>query len=209
MFTGLIQEKGRIKNIQRSSNTIKMTIEASKILLSDYKVGDSMAINGVCLTATDKTETAFSVDVMPETFQRTTFSTMKRGDEVNLELAMSVNQRFDGHFVAGHIDTTTRLVNKLRRENALVLEFHYPEILHGEIISQGSIAIDGISLTISNVTSRTFSVSIIPHSQEKTTIKNLKIGDLVNIETDVIGKYIKAQMNKLDSSNFQKGLYYE
>lgn len=209
MFTGLIQEKGKIKRIRRLSHTIRMTCEASETLLSNYKIGDSMAVNGACLTATDKTKTLFSVDIMPETFKRTTFSSMKIGDEVNLELAMSFNQRFDGHLVSGHIDTTTRLIKKIMHENSLVLIFQYPSELHGEIISQGSIAIDGISLTVSNVTSGTFSVSIIPHSQNKTTIKNLNVGDFVNIETDLIGKYVKAQNKILDNSKHNGGLHYE
>lgn len=209
MFTGLIQEKGKIQSIQRLSQTIRLTCQASEDFLSDYKIGDSMAVNGACLTATDIQKDRFSVDIMPETFHRTTFSKMKVGDAVNLELAMSVNQRFDGHFVSGHIDTTTRLTKKIHRDNAIVLTFQYPEALQGEIISQGSIAIDGISLTVSGVTNRTFSVSIIPHSQEKTTISQLNIGDFVNIETDLIGKYIKAQMNKFDLSKVKEGIYDE
>lgn len=209
MFTGLIQEIGKVKKMKRLSHTIKMTCEASEELLADYEIGDSIAINGTCLTATEKTTKTFTVDIMPETFQRTTFATMKVGDEVNLELAMSLNQKFDGHIVSGHIDTTTRLVKKEPYENALLLTFEYPNQLLGEIISQGSIAIDGISLTVTNVKNRTFSVSIIPHSQENTTINNINVGKLVNIETDLIGKYIKAQSNLYDSSELKGGLLYE
>lgn len=209
MFTGLIQEKGKVKKIQRLAHTIRLTCEASETLLANYAIGDSMAINGTCLTATEKSKTLFTVDIMPETFKRTTFANIKVEAEVNLELAMSYDKKFDGHLVSGHIDTTTRLVKKENYENALLLTFQYPNQLLGEIIPQGSIAIDGISLTVSNVTSRTFSVSIIPHSQSNTTIKNINVGELVNIETDLIGKYIKAQNRLFDYSKSKGELLYE
>lgn len=193
MFTGLIQEKGHIKSIQRQSHTIKLSCYASKKILSDYHIGDSMAINGVCLTAVEKNDSAFTVDIMPETFKKTTFSTLKVGSEVNLERAMLSIQRFEGHLVSGHIDTTTRLIQKRKLENALLLTFVYPEKNQGEIIPQGSIAINGVSLTVTTVKQGTFSVSLIPHSTEKTTLENLKLNELVNLETDMIGKYVKAQ----------------
>ena len=193
MFTGLIQEKGHIKRIHRQSQTIKLSCYTSKKILSDYQIGDSMAINGVCLTAVEKDDSTFTVDIMPETFKKTTFSTLKVGSEVNLERAMLPIQRFEGHLVAGHIDTTTRLIQKRKLQNALVLTFVYPEKTQGEIIPQGSIAINGVSLTVTTVKQGTFSVSLIPHSTEKTTLENLKLNDLVNLETDMIGKYVKAQ----------------
>lgn len=206
MFTGLIQEKGRIKSITRQAHTIKLTCEASPELLADYQVGDSMAINGACLTAIERSSTTFTVDIMPETFQRTTFASLKTGSEVNLERAMLQEKRFEGHLVAGHIDTMTRLIKKRENENALVLTFAYPPTAQGEIISQGSVAINGVSLTVSQVQSGTFSVSLIPHSKFKTTLGNLKQGDFVNIETDMIGKYVKAQ-SKLFLANGKKDKY--
>lgn len=209
MFTGLIQEKGKVKKIQRLAHTIRMTCEASETLLSNYKIGDSMAVNGTCLTAIEKSKTLFTVDIMPETFKRTTFVNIKIGGEVNLELAMSYDKRFEGHLVSGHIDTTTRLVKKEKYENALLLTFLYPHKLLGEIIPQGSIAIDGISLTVTSTTSRTFSVSVIPHSQSITTIQNINVGQFVNIETDLIGKYIKAQSKLFDYPKLKGGLLYE
>lgn len=199
MFTGLIEEQGRIQQIRKNQHTIKLTCEASEAFLSDYRVGDSMAINGVCLTAVEKNQRSFTVDIMPATFQRTTFSTSKQNQFVNLERAMKNNQRFEGHFVAGHVDGVTRLVNRREHENALVLVFAYPEKHHGEIIAQGSIALNGVSLTVTTVGANTFSVGLIPHSKEQTNLGNLSIGTLVNVETDMIGKYLKAQGNKFHS----------
>ncbi len=193
MFTGLIQEKGRIKEIRKQSRTIQLTCSASEGLLADYQIGDSMAINGTCLTAIAKHATTFTVDIMPETFQRTTFKQLSVGAEVNLERAMAATQRFEGHFVAGHIDVTTRLIQKKQLENALILTFAYPISVQGEIIPQGSIAINGVSLTVTQTTAQAFSVSLIPHSKDQTTLGQLKQGEWVNIETDMIGKYVKYQ----------------
>lgn len=193
LFTGLIQEKGRITAIKRQAHTIQMTCTASKALLVDYQIGDSMSINGACLTAIGKSPTGFSVEIMPETFKRTTFTTAKVNDEVNLERAMAFHQRFEGHLVAGHIDAAVRLIEKRENENAVILTFAYPPELAGEIISQGSIAVNGVSLTVTQVSQGNFSVSLIPHSRMKTTLGTIKRGELVNIETDMIGKYVKAQ----------------
>lgn len=193
MFTGLIQEKGCIKQIKRQGQTIQLTCQASKELLESYQIGDSMAINGTCLTAINKEVIYFTVDIMPETFKRTAFSQLTVGDEVNLERAMKLSDRLEGHLVAGHIDTTTRLLQKRILENALILTFQYPTEIKGEIIAKGSIAIDGVSLTVVDVTARTFSVSLIPHTKDQTTLGQLKQGDQVNIETDMIGKYVKNQ----------------
>ena len=193
MFKGLTQEKGCIKPIQRQGQTIQLTCQASKELLESYQIGDSMAINGTCLTAINKEAIYFTVDIMPETFKRTTFSQLTVGDEVNLERAMKLSDRLEGHLVAGHIDTTARLLQKRILENALILTFQYPIEIKGEIIAKGSIAIDGVSLTVVDVTARTFSVSLIPHTKDQTTLGQLKQGDQVNIETDMIGKYVKNQ----------------
>lgn len=193
MFTGLIQEKGRITQMKRQGHTITLTCEASEALLADYQIGDSMAINGTCLTAISKQERTFTVEMMPETFQRTTFSKLAVGAAVNLERAMCLNQRFEGHIVAGHIDTTTRLIDQRINENALVLTFAYPEAVQGEIIPQGSIAINGVSLTVTHTTAHSFSVGLIPHSKDQTTLGTLIRGEWVNLETDIIGKYVNYQ----------------
>ena len=196
MFTGLIQEKGKITKIVKSNQTISLTCKASKDLLSDYEIGDSMAVNGVCLTAIAKTDTTFTVDIMPETFKRTTFSTLTINDEVNLERALLFNGRIEGHFVAGHVDKVARVIQKRQLENAVLITIDYPNELEGQIISQGSIAINGVSLTVTEVKTNLFSVSLIPHSKDKTNLGNLKQGDFVNLETDLVGKYIQNQSIK-------------
>lgn len=195
VFTGLILEKGKILRIKHMGQTIKLTCQASRQLLEDYQIGDSMAINGVCLTAVEKANQQFTVDIMPETFQRTTFSRLKINDEVNLERALPYNGRLEGHLVAGHVDGVTRLREKRVQENALVLTFDLPKEFQGEIISQGSIAINGVSLTVTQVVATNFSISLIPHSRKQTNLGELMRGEYVNFETDMLWKYVKAQLS--------------
>lgn len=197
MFTGLIQEQGRISRVVKHQHNIKLTCKASRKLLADYKIGDSMAINGVCLTCVAKAGDAFTVDVMPETFRRTIFSESRVGDLVNLELAMSANARFEGHLVTGHVDGVATLVQKKSDETALVLSFAFPKELEGQIVGQGSIAVNGVSLTVVSVKSGQFSVSLIPHTAEETNLASLKKGDKVNIETDILVKYMQAQVARM------------
>lgn len=197
MFTGLIQEQGRISRIVKHQHNIKLTCKASRKLLADYKIGDSMAINGVCLTCVAKAGDAFTVDVMPETFRRTIFSESRVGDLVNLELAMSANARFEGHLVTGHVDGVATLVQKKSDETALVLSFAFPKELEGQIVGQGSIAVNGVSLTVVSVKSGQFSVSLIPHTAEETNLASLKKGDKVNIETDILVKHMQAQVARM------------
>ena len=194
MFTGLIQEQGRISRIVKHQQNIKLTCKASRKLLADYKIGDSMAINGVCLTCVAKAGDAFTVDVMPETFRRTIFSESRVGDLVNLELAMSANARFEGHLVTGHVDSVARLVTKESDETALVLSFAFPKGLEGQIVGQGSIAVNGVSLTVVSAEKGQFSVSLIPHTAKETNLARLKTGDKVNIETDILAKYMQKQL---------------
>lgn len=197
MFTGLIQEQGRISRIVKHQQNIKLTCKASRKLLADYKIGDSMAINGVCLTCVAKAGDAFTVDVMPETFRRTIFSESRVGDLVNLELAMSVNARFEGHLVTGHVDSVARLVTKESDETALVLSFAFPKGLEGQIVGQGSIAVNGVSLTVVSAEKGQFSVSLIPHTAKETNLARLKTGDKVNIETDILAKYMQKQLRMM------------
>ena len=176
MFTGLIAEQGIVKEIRRNQQMIQLTFQASNSILSDYNIGDSMAVNGVCLTAIEVSSTFFKAEIMPETFKRTTFSTVKVGYRV----------------------TVTRLIKKVENQNALVLTFAYPTKYAGEIIPQGSIAINGVSLTVMETTTASFSVSLIPNSKSLTNLGNLSVGHFVNIETDMVGKYVKAQRNKFE-----------
>ena len=197
MFTGLIQEQGRISRIVKHQHNIKLTCKASRKLLADYKIGDSMAINGVCLSCVSKSGDLFTVDVMPETFRRTILSENRLCDLVNLELAMSANARFEGHIVTGHVDGVATLVQKKSDETALVLSFAFPKELEGQIVGQGSIAVNGVSLTVVSVKSGQFSVSLIPHTAKETNLASLKKGDKVNIETDILVKYMQAQVARM------------
>ncbi|WP_137601119.1 riboflavin synthase [Paucilactobacillus nenjiangensis] len=192
MFTGLIQAVGTLKSIQRSGQHAQVTIAADSKLLEDYQIGDSMAINGVCLTAIQVNEGNFTVDVMPTTFDKTTFKQLAFDARVNLERAMPANGRFEGHIVAGHVDTTTRVKIIRENENSVQMTFVYPASLQGQIVAEGSIAINGTSLTVATVGANAFSISLIPHSLTQTNFGQLKIGDQVNLETDMLAKYVQS-----------------
>ncbi|MFV9509710.1 riboflavin synthase [Tepidibacillus sp. LV47] len=201
MFTGLIEEVGRIKEIHRSRDSMVLTIEAKKVL-EDVAIGDSIAVNGICLTVTNFQSTSFTVDVMPETIYKTNLSELKIHSLVNLERAMSPNRRFGGHFVAGHVDGTAVLIEKKPLDNAIYFTFEAELSLIRYMIPKGSIAIDGISLTLVDVSDRTFTVSIIPHTLKNTNLSTKEIGHSVNIEVDMIGKYVeKYVMNFMTSQN--------
>ncbi|MCK8060343.1 MULTISPECIES: riboflavin synthase [unclassified Fusibacter] len=190
MFTGLIEETGIVKRMKRGRQSIVLTIEANKVL-SDVKPGDSICTNGVCLTVTSHTDKEFSADVMPETMDRTNFKSLTVGSYVNLERAMLVGSRFGGHIVSGHIDGTGAIVKRIDDDNALRLTITAgPQVLR-YVIEKGSVAIDGISLTVTSVSDRDFEVSVIPMTAKETTLLDKGTGDMVNLECDVVGKYIE------------------
>lgn len=194
MFTGIVEELGTVRSLKRTSRESRLQIGAKKIL-EDIHIGDSIAVNGVCLTVVLFSEGEFTVDVMNETFSRSSLGNLRIGDEVNLERAMPANGRFGGHIVSGHIDGTARIKACFDDGNAKWYEITAgPELLDG-IVMKGSVAIDGISLTVAKVTASSFSVSIIPHTLDATVLRNKRPGDVVNIETDVIGKYVKQFVN--------------
>jgi len=203
MFTGIIEELGVMKNIHKQGNTLKMTIQAQKIL-KDVNLGDSIAINGVCLTVTDFTDKLFEVDVMPETFKSTSLSSLKEGSIVNLERAMAANGRFGGHFVTGHVDGVGHIVRKTPKENAIYIEIAVPENFEHLTLLKGSIAIDGTSLTIFGLEGNHVTVSIIPHTAQETVLGRKRAGDMVNIEFDMIAKYLHRFFTKGDTSNQPK-----
>lgn len=190
MFTGIIEEIGKVKSIERHANSIKLTVSAKKIM-SDIHLGDSISTNGICLTVTTFTNDSFTVDVMPETMMTTNFKNLKVNDEVNLERALSVNSRLGGHIVSGHIDGIGTIIKKYNDDKAIRMSFATSPSILELIVKKGSIAIDGISLTVTDVDSTSFSVSIIEHTQGETTLTSKKIGDTVNLENDVIGKYVQ------------------
>ena len=194
MFTGIVEELGTVRSLKRTSRESRLQIGAKKIL-EDIHIGDSIAVNGVCLTVVLFSEGEFTVDVMNETFSRSSLGNLRIGDEVNLERAMPANGRFGGHIVSGHIDGTAKIKACFDDGNAKWYEIAAgPELLDG-IVMKGSVAIDGISLTVAKVTASSFSVSIIPHTLDATVLRNKRPGDVVNIETDVIGKYVKQFVN--------------
>lgn len=203
MFTGIIEERGEITAITHSANISRLTFKA-KIVLEDVKLGDSIAVNGVCLTVTEFTDHSFKADVMPETLKRTGFDQYQKGTLVNLERALRVGDRLGGHMVSGHIDGEAKLLKVDDLGDIKELSFELKAPHEGLIIPKGSIAIDGISLTIISVTDRTFKVGIIPHTFEHTNLQQLKIGGRINIEFDMIGKYIKAQHQQNPSMSYQQ-----
>jgi len=190
MFTGLIEEIGTIRRIERSGQAMVLTVQASRIM-DDVKPGDSIAVNGVCLTVTRYDAASFTVDVMPETFRKTNLHELSPGSPVNLERAMPADGRFGGHIVQGHVDGTGVIVSRTREDNAVVyaIRIHDPAVSE-EIVPRGSIAIDGISLTVVRIEDGIVRVSIIPHTLQQTVLQFKREGATVNIETDIIGKYI-------------------
>lgn len=190
MFTGIIEETGTIKAIRHSSGSSQITIGAAMVL-SDIKIGDSINTNGVCLTVTSFGHDYFIVDVMPETLRRTSFSALNSGSPVNLERALRLSDRLGGHLVSGHIDGTGKIIRRWDEDNAVWFNISADPSVLRYIVEKGSVALDGISLTVATVDSRSFSVSVIPHTSEVTTILGKKSGDLLNIECDIIAKYIE------------------
>jgi riboflavin synthase len=190
MFTGIIEETGIIKSIRTGGRSARIIISANKVL-EGLKVGDSINTDGVCLTVTEFSSSSFTVDVMPETMHRSTFTKLRSGSSVNLERALRLSDRLGGHIVSGHIDGTG-IIDRIRKdENAVWLSVTAEEPILKYIVEKGSVAIDGISLTVVKTDKRAFEVSIIPHTQSETTILSKKTGDTINIECDVLGKYVE------------------
>jgi len=190
MFTGLIEEVGKIQAVTRNEKSSKVTIRASKIL-EDIKLGDSISTNGVCLTVTEIGTTYFISDVMAETMRRSNLKNLKPGASINLERALRLGDRLGGHMVSGHIDGTGIITNFQKEDNAVWITIKVSETLGKYIVEKGSIAMDGVSLTVAYVDNHIFKVSIIPHTKTATTLLQKKVGDEINLECDVVGKYIE------------------
>jgi len=190
MFTGIIEEIGTVKLIKKGTKSLELTINCCKVL-EDIKIGDSIAVNGVCLTANSFNKDSFTADIMFETIKKSALSTLKSGDKLNLERAMSANGRFGGHIVSGHIDGTGIIMKRQTIDIAILFTINAPKEILEFIIPNGSIAIDGISLTVIDVTEKDFTVSIIPHTAANTMLLDKKLGEIVNLENDMIAKYIK------------------
>ncbi len=197
MFTGIVEEIGTVE----SFNSGKICIKAKKVL-EQTKLGDSICVNGVCLTVTKLNQNCFYTDVMNETLNRSNLGLLLPGSKVNLERAMSAQGRFGGHIVSGHIDGTGTISKKINDDNAVWVYISTSKKILKYIIEKGSICIDGISLTVAKVSQNDFAVSVIPHTSEQTTLISKKVGESVNLENDIIGKYVEKLLNF--KSNFSE-----
>ena len=210
MFTGLVAELGTVQRLARQGNSYHLTVGAKKVL-TNLKIGDSVAVNGACLTVVRMDEGGFTADVMPETVRLTNIGSLQPGSKVNLERTLRLCDGLDGHIVSGHVEGLGTICEQRPEGIAVVVTIATPPELLKYIIKKGSIAIDGISLTVTEVTDTSFSVSLIPHTAKETTLGFKKVGDSVNLETDILGKYVErmltwnkqTQAGKADTLNMQ------
>lgn len=200
MFTGLVEEIGVISSIQNINNALYINVTANKII-KGLKIGDSIAINGACQTVIDLKGNELKVYASNETVNVTNFLSYKKGSFVNLERPLKLDARLDGHIVSGHIDTTAKIYAIRQIAETREFEFEIDMKYKNQLVPKGSISVDGISLTIADVTDNKFKITVIPHTYNSTTMKYLKIGDIVNIETDIIGKYIENYLSSNDNIN--------
>lgn len=207
MFTGIIEEIGTVKEFTQSRKSALVVVECSKVL-ENSQIGESIAIDGVCQTVTKFDKGSFSAQVSSETLSVTTFSKLKRGDKVNLERALSVNGRFGGHIVTGHIDGLAKVKNIQKLSEFYNINFEIESNLAKYVAKKGSVALNGISLTVADVSGKDFSVAIIPHTFENTNLKYLQTGDFVNFEVDILAKYVEKILstgnNRVIDANFLK-----
>ena len=194
MFTGLIEAVGRVASFERLASAAKLAIAVS-FSDDDVRLGDSIAVNGVCLTVVDAKGGVFSFDASPETLEHTAFRRLKSGDRVNLERALRVGDRLGGHIVTGHVDCVGTLTERRELSNNIIFSFRVPADANRFLVAKGSVTIDGISLTVNRVDESGFSVNVIPHTASLTTLTDKRPGDEVNIETDIIGKYVKRLLS--------------
>lgn len=199
MFTGIIEEMGKVAFVSKKGKAMTLAINC-KTVLADAAIGDSIAVNGVCLTVTAISESQFQADVMPETYEATTIKQLAPGQFVNLERAMAVGSRFGGHIISGHVDGIGIIQKRQPVENAVLFEVEADRELVRYIVQKGSIAVDGTSLTVFAVTDTSFTISIIPHTLEMTIMGTKKPGDHVNLECDIIGKYVEKLLAPKESA---------
>lgn len=203
MFTGIVEELGKIRRLDLSGNSGTISIQAKKVL-EGTQIGDSIAVNGICLTVTSLLSDGFTADVMAETIRRSSLKAVGAGSYVNLERAMAANGRFGGHIVSGHIDGTGTILSMKREENAVWVRITAEDSILRLIVEKGSICIDGISLTVAAVDEVSFSVSVIPHTGEETTLLRRSPGDPVNLENDVVGKYVERLLGFVPAEGMNK-----
>ena len=199
MFTGLIEGTGKLVKMEPRGKDMRLSIEAG-FELDGLQKGESVSVNGVCLTVVSGNERTFVADVSQETSSRSTISRLRLGDEVNLERALRLGDRLGGHLVNGHVDGKARVISRKKRGDSLVFAFEVAPALARYLIEKGSVAVDGVSLTINRCDEKSFEVNLVPHSARVTNMGNLKVGDQVNIEVDVIGKYVEKSVRNLQKS---------
>lgn len=199
MFSGLVNGTGKLTQIEQTDHTIRLTIDLDPALQEGMEVGASLAVNGTCLTVETEQPGRLTVTLMPQTYNLTTFKDLPVGALVNLERSLKIGDQLEGHIVTGHVDQTTPVIKREVNENAIELTFKLPDELRGQVISQGSVAINGVSLTVMKQADDWFSVGLIPHTQTVTNLDQLRVGDLVNLETDVLGKYVAAQLGGISN----------
>lgn len=204
MFTGIIEEIGRVLSVRHGANSEVLEISAGKVL-EGTSVGDSIAVNGVCLTVTALGTSSFSADVMPQTLRRSALQSLRPGLQVNLERAMAAGGRFGGHVVSGHTDACGRVVSLVPEDNAVVARISVPEDVMRYIAEKGSVTLNGASLTVSRLYGDGFSVSLIPHTRQSTTLGSLKAGDPVNVEVDMLARYVERLMDAKTGSVTEPG----
>ncbi|HSA61877.1 MAG TPA: riboflavin synthase [Nitrospiraceae bacterium] len=195
MFAGIVEEMGAVTSLEKTLAGTRMTILASMVM-GDLKIGDSVSVNGICLTVISKGERDFSVEVSPETLSVTTLGLLTAGTPVNLERAMKLNERIGGHLVAGHVDGVGTVRSRHQEGNAIFFTIEAPQEILRYCIAKGSVTVDGISLTINEVSDRGFSVAIIPHTAKVTTLGLKQVNDTVNLESDLIGKYVERLLQE-------------
>ena len=200
MFTGLVEEKGKLINKIKTGDGYQLVIAASKIM-EDLGIGSSISVNGCCLTVVKKDRNNFSVDTIEETLKKTNLGSLKINDNVNLERPLKADARLGGHFVLGHVDTKGEVVEIKELSNSHFLSIRYPDDFKKYLIYVGSVAIDGVSMTVAQLAGNTFSVGIIPFTWQETIFSNKKVGDTVNLEFDVLGKYVERIMSSKAESN--------
>jgi len=200
MFTGIVEEVGIVKGIDKAVMPALLKIKTQKVY-SDAKIGDSISVNGACLSVVEINDNVLGFDVIPETLKRTTLADLKTGDSVNLERSVKADARIGGHFITGHIDYKARIIDMTARSQGAGFKISLPKEFSRFVVDKGSVAMDGVSLTVAGITKEDFTVYLIPHTLKSTTFASKKKGDPVNVETDIIGKYVAR--DKVKASDFQ------
>ena len=201
MFTGIIEAIGTVKQLQETASDWRLEIDSGNLSLDDVQLGDSIAVSGCCLTVVQLSDSGFSADVSSETLRCTSLGELRSGEAVNLEKAMLATDRFGGHIVSGHVDGVGALLSIRPEGGSLVLEFEAPVELAKYIAGKGSICIDGTSLTVNEVSENRFTINVIPHTQDETIIGNYKVGQKVNLEVDVVARYLERLNSQADSQS--------